>query len=157
MACVPMKPRSAYWVATRSQPESVWSRLLLLENLRAELAEPPFDLGAALLDLSLDREALGHLILLGDLEADDELLAVRLAVERVTGRIGPTVLQRQQHRRHLLTHIAGLATMNQSRNPTHTRVPFARGLQCLQGRKSQKCMRSHSDTVAMNFTHSSRL
>ena len=136
---VALSDRLAEWWAG---PEDEWTPPPLaevvaesLEDLRTELAEAPLDLGAALLHLGLNGEALGHLVLLGHLEADDELLAVRLAVERVTGRIRTAVLQRHEHRGHLLTDLACPPTMNQSCNSTHALVPFAvSGPHRLQGR-----------------------
>ena len=99
--------------------ERIFRRDVRLDDLGVEFGETAFDLAAALLHLAVNLESLRHLILLGDFEAHDQLLAVRLAVQRVAGRVRPAMLQGLQHRGHLPSHIPGLATMNQSGNSTH--------------------------------------
>src|SRR5208283_5138860 len=110
-------------VKVDTEAEGVFRRHVLLEDLRTEFGETPLDLAAALLHLAVNFESLRHFVLLGDFEAYDELLAVRLAVERVAGRVRSAVLQRLQHRGHLTAHVPGSATMNQSGNSTHD--PFS--------------------------------
>ena len=104
-----------------TQAEGVFRRRALLGDLGSKLGEAPLNLAAALFHLAVNGEALGHFVLFGHLEAYDQLLAVGLAVEGVTGGVGPAVFQGLQHRGHLLTHIAGPAAMNQSRNSAHIR------------------------------------
>src|SRR4030081_817091 len=107
-----------------AEAEGIFRRFLLLDDLRIEFGKTAFDLAAALLHLMVNLESLRHLILLGDFEAYDEFLAVRLAVERVAGRVRTAVLQRLQHRGHLATHISAAAPMNQSGNSTHVPSPL---------------------------------
>jgi hypothetical protein len=71
----------------------------------------------------VDVEALGHVLLLGDLEAHHQLVAMRPGIEGEAGRIRPAMLQRLQHRGHLLPDVAGLAAMDQSCNAAHGVAP----------------------------------
>ena len=114
--------------------ERVLGRAFGLQDVRAQLGQPAVDLGAALLDLMVDVEAFRHLGPLGELEADDQLLAVRPAVQRIAGRVGPAVLHGLEHCGHFLTDVAGCAAMNQSRDSTHLLVSwFLPGAASAQG------------------------
>ena len=110
--------------------EGVFRRLQLLEDLGAHLDQALVDLGPARLHLVVDVEALRHLVLLRHLEAQHQLLAVRLAVEGVAGGVRSAMLQGLQHRGHFPADVAGLAAMDQSSNAAHAACSF----RCAQGR-----------------------
>src|SRR5438132_5657480 len=69
-------------------------------------------------------EALRHVLLLGDLEAHDEFVAPRRAVNRIARRVGPTMLERLQHGGHFLANAAGAIAMDQSGDTAHRDVSF---------------------------------
>src|SRR3546814_4646691 len=76
---------------------SDWSSDVCSSDLRRpELGEPAVDFSLALLHLVVDAEAFAQIFLLRDLEAHDELVALRLAVQGETGGVGPAMLQRLQ-------------------------------------------------------------
>ena len=108
-------------VAGKAQPIAIgiFGGGVLFEDLAAELGDAAVDLGLALRHLVVDVEALGHVLLLGDLEAHHQLVAMRPGIKGKAGRIRPAMLQRLQHRGHLLPDVAGLAAMDQSCNAAH--------------------------------------
>jgi hypothetical protein len=99
--------------------EGVFRCQLLVDQLGALLRHPGIHHRLAVADLPMDFEAAFQVLLLGDLEAHDILVQVRLAVDGKTRRIRPAVLQGLQHRRHFQADVRGPAAVDDSGNSTH--------------------------------------
>ena len=72
--------------------QRILGRRVLFDDLGTEFDQATVDLGATLLHLLVDVESLGHLVLLGKLEAQHELLAIGPGIEGVTRGIGSAML-----------------------------------------------------------------
>lgn len=92
--------------------ERVFGRALLRLHLRAMLGEDLVDRGDPALDQLVGAAAPGHVVGLRHLEAHDVIALDRRAVNRITGAVRPTMLQRLQHRGHLTADIGTLAFVN---------------------------------------------
>ena len=98
-----------------------------LDGLGADLGQQPIDLGLPFPDLLADVVVLGHVLLLGELEAHDIFVGRRRPVDRKARRIGTAMLQAFQHRRHLLADAGGAVAVDESSNSAHRLVllPFS--------------------------------
>ena len=101
-------------------PVSVLGGRRRFQDRSPQLGDSGVDDFSPLRDLPVDVEAFPHFLLLGQLQPHDQVVVVWRAVQREPGRIRASMLERLQHRRHFLADRAGVAAMNQSRNPAHT-------------------------------------
>ena len=75
----------------------VLGSLVLVLDGRAQLGQARVDQRLALAHLVMDVEALGQVLLLGDLEAHDLMVGIGRPIKREAGRIGAPMPQRLKH------------------------------------------------------------
>ncbi len=88
-------------VVVESDAEGIRRLLLGLVNAGAERAEPGLDLDPVAPESVLEVEV-SRRVRVRELVAHDEIAVLRVAVQRVPRRVGPAVLHRLQHPRHLV-------------------------------------------------------
>ena len=93
-----------------------------LDGLGADLGEHPVDLGLPLPDLLADVVVLGHVLLLGELEAHDIFVGRRRPIDGEARGVGTAMLEALQHRRHLLADAGRAVTVDEAGNSAHVPV-----------------------------------